>query len=317
MADLWGADAGSPPGETNPPDGVPEVILIADGNLVVLESLTGTIIDMRNLGGGSRGGAPNVDDFDGDGFMEVASALQNFYVVVDLQESTGTGGSCPEWPAVIERQVSSTDNPNPPRDPGGTDPQHSCSNDSDCDPAAFCNQNIGRCVCYHNGWRRDSDDDSSRATSSSVFDFNGDGAAEVVYNDECEFRVYDGSTGHVLYAEVSRSRTGIENPVVADVDNDGNAEVVTCMNTAINNRCDDDPVVNGERVPIGPNGIRVWGDPTDTWVSARRVWNQHSYHVVNVTEGVGIPTHAPESWGEFHGRTYNTYRSQPRSFGVG
>ena len=256
------------------------------------------------------------NDFDGDGFMEIASALQNFYAVVDLQESTGTGGSCPDWPSVIAREVSATDNPNPARDPGGTDPDHACQNDSDCDTNAFCNTSINRCVCYHNGWKRDSDDDSSRMTSSSVFDFNGDGAAEVVYNDECEFRVYDGVSGHVWYAEVSRSRTGIENPVVADVDNDGNAEVVTGMNTAVNDRCDDDPVVNGHRVPIGPNGIRVWGDPTDTWVSSRRIWNQQSYHVTNVTEGGGVPAHAPESWAELNGRTYNTYRSQPRSFGV-
>ena len=165
-------------------------------------------------------------------------------------------------------------------------------------------------MCLHNGWRRDSDDDSSRATSSSVFDFNGDGAAEVLYNDECDFRVYDGISGEVLFSAVSRSRTGIENPVVADVDNDGNAEAISVSNTAQTGRCDEDTT------PIGPNGIRVWGDPTDTWVSARRVWNQQSYHVVNVTESSGVPDHAPESWGAFNGRTYNTYRSQPRSFGV-
>ena len=122
-------------------------------------------------------------------------------------------------------------------------------------------------MCLHNGWSRESDDDSSRATSSSVFDFNGDGAAEVLYNDECEFRVFDGVTGGVLFADISRSRTWTENPVVADVDNDGNAEVVTALNTEQENRsCDDDPL----GTILGPNGIRVWGDPNDTWVAARR-----------------------------------------------
>jgi hypothetical protein len=96
------------------------------------------------------------------------------------------------------------------------------------------------------------------------------------------------------------------------VDNDGNAEVVTGMNTAMEDRCDDDP----NKIPQGPNGLRVWGDPTDTWVSARRIWNQQSYHVTNVLEGGGVPEHAPESWRSFAGRTYNTYRSQPRSYGV-
>ncbi len=304
IADVWGADHDVPPGPANAPDGVPEVILIDDGDLTILDSATGAIIEDRDLQGGSRGGAPNVDDFDGDGFMEIASALQDFYVVVDLQ---GPGDDCPAWPGVIARRdaAGGGHNPNPPREPGGP-----CVDDSGCGEGAVCG-NGRTCLCLHNGWRRESDDDSSRATSSSVFDFNGDGAAEVLYNDECEFRVYDGLSGEVRFSAVNRSRTAIENPVVADVDNDGNAEVVTVSNTAVNNRCDEDGAN-----PIGPNGVRVWGDPTDTWVSARRVWNQQSYHVVNVSEGGSLPFTPPPSWAELNGRTYNTYRSQPRSFGV-
>lgn len=318
VADVWGATGGMPPGPDHPPDGVPEVVLIDDGHLSILDGATGLAIDDRDLGGGGRGGAPNVDDFDGDGFMEIASALQNFYVVVDLQASTGAGGNCPDWPDTIARLDLPDDddngvgdhNPNPVRTPGG-----SCVSDADCAAEAACNTAVGACVCLHNGWERGSDDDSSRATSSSVFDFNGDGAAEVIYNDECELRIYDGVSGEVEFAAKSRSRTGIENPVVADVDNDGNAEVVFGTNTAVNNRCVEDEMNNGG-VPTGPNGLRVWGDPTDTWVSARRIWNQQSYHVTNVTEGGAIPMHPPESWGQFNGRRYNTYRSQPRSFGV-
>ena len=84
------------------------------------------------------------------------------------------------------------------------------------------------------------------------------------------------------------------------------------MNTAVTDRCDDDP----GGIPTGPERHRVWGDPTDTWVSARRIWNQQAYHVTNVTEGGGIPAHEPESWKPWNGRIYNTYRSQPRSYGV-
>ncbi|HMJ16027.1 MAG TPA: CARDB domain-containing protein, partial [Polyangiaceae bacterium] len=125
-------------------------------------------------------------------------------------------------------------------------------------------------------------------------------------------------TGQVFFKNVSNSRTGIENPVVADVDNDGNAEVVTVMNTEATDRCDDDPQVGGAgpRIPRSPNGIRVWGDPGDEWVSARRIWNEQSYHVTNVTEGGGVPMHEPESWKAYNGRYYNTYRSQPRAYGV-
>jgi hypothetical protein len=153
---------------------------------------------------------------------------------------------------------------------------------------------------------RVTEDDSSRVTGSTVFDFNGDGAAELIYNDECYFRIYDGRDGSVLFKEPSSSRTRIENPVVADVDNDGNAEIVFCSNN------------DSSACSVGStnNGIEVWGDASDTWVSARRVWNQHAYAVTNVTESAAIPTHAPESWLSYGRRQYNTFRSQPRSFGV-
>lgn len=306
VADVWGADYAAAPGPDNRPDGMPEVILIANGYLVILDGQSGALIDKRSLGG-ARGGAPNVDDFDGDGFVEVASALEDYYIVADLQ--TPDAEFCPSWDTVLPRDPAGA-NVNTPRDPGGLDGAGNCNQDSDCHRGSVCGQ-AGTCVCLHNGWHRASDDNSSRATSSSVFDFNGDGSAEVVYNDECELRVYRGADGTVLYNEASRSRTGIENPVVADVDNDGNAEIVVGSNNAVADRCDEDGAT-----PTGVNGLRVFGDPTDTWVSARRVWNQQSYHVTNVTEAAAISRHEAESWRDLNGRLYNTYRSQPRSFGV-
>jgi hypothetical protein len=105
----------------------------------------------------------------------------------------------------------------------------------------------------------------------------------------------------------------MENPVVADVDNDGNAEAITITNTENPDvRCIDDPAGGVE----GPNGVQVFGDPNDSWVSARRIWNQHAYHVTNVTESGAIPRQEAESWKPYNGRVYNTYRSQPRNYGV-
>ena len=81
VADVWGSDFSNAPSPTNPLDGVPEVVLIAQGHVVVIDGITGEIIKNENLGGGSGGGAPNIDDFDGDGFPEVASALRDFLCV--------------------------------------------------------------------------------------------------------------------------------------------------------------------------------------------------------------------------------------------
>lgn len=80
-------------------------------------------------------------------------------------------------------------------------------------------------------WFQVSQDGSSNVTGSSVFDFEGDGRAEVVYADECFTRVYDGTTGQVVYSRFRRSCTWYENPTVADVDGDFNAEIVVNSNT--------------------------------------------------------------------------------------
>jgi hypothetical protein len=172
-----------------------------------------------------------------------------------------------------------------------------------------CNENTQQCICLYNGWSRRTEDSSSRVTGSSVFDFNGDGAAEVVYNDECQFRIYDGLDGTVHMSEPSESRTRIEYPIIADVDNDGNAEIVFATSNE-SGFCSQnlDSQYN--------NGIEVWGDQNDFWVSARRIWNQHGYNVTNITEDGVVPLIPPQHWITTNGRTYNLYRSNPRNMGI-
>lgn len=80
-------------------------------------------------------------------------------------------------------------------------------------------------------WTRPSQDHSSSSTGSSVFDFEGDGKAEAIYADECFTRVYDGSTGEVVYSQYHTSCTWYENPIVADVDGDYKSELVVPSNT--------------------------------------------------------------------------------------
>ncbi len=331
VADVLGANTADAPGPNNPLDAVAEVIVVANGYLLVLESATGKILRQMNLQDGTTatfdcvggtvncvsGGAPNVDDFDGDGFPEVATAMQLFYQVVDFQ---APNTSCPAWPNRLDA-AGAPPQTNPARNPGGLDANGTCKDNTDCAAGAVCNRQIGQCVCLHNGWKRNTEDDSSAVTSSSVFDFNGDGAAEVVYADECYFRVYNGTNGGVYLQLPSVNRTLVDNPVVADVDNDGNAEIIAVQNSAYQ-QCGQTSL---NTWPIGsgtvtrdslPNGIEVYGDQSDTWVAARRVWNQHAYHVTNVLESGAIPMHEPESWKPWNGRLYNTYRSQPRNYDV-
>ena len=132
-------------------------------------------------------------------------------------------------------------------------------------------------------WITPTQDCSSAATGSSVFDFNGDGSAEVVYGDETSLRVYDGRTGGVLFTTCNTNGTLFEYPLVADVDNDGQADIIAVSNSYSSFNC----------AGVKTAGVRVFGDSAGNWVRTRRVWNQHSYHVTNVNEDGTIPSPEP------------------------
>ena len=136
-------------------------------------------------------------------------------------------------------------------------------------------------------------DTSSRVTGSSVFDFEGDGAAEAIYNDERDLRVYRGSDGAIRLKLCSTSGTLYENPIVADVDGDNHAEIVVVSNNYAINTCDAD--VGG-----GPSstGFKVIGDAKRRWVTTRRVWNQHTYHVTNIADDMQVPQNELSNWAQ-------------------
>lgn len=129
-------------------------------------------------------------------------------------------------------------------------------------------------------WLTQTQDCSSAQTGSSVFDFDGDGVAEVVYADEVTMHIYDGPTGAELFGTCNTNGTLVEYPLVADVDNDGHADIIVVSNSYSSLNC------TGEKT----SGVRIFGDLEGKWVRTRRVWNQHAYHVTNVEEDGSIPT---------------------------
>ncbi|MBK8941478.1 MAG: VCBS repeat-containing protein [Polyangiaceae bacterium] len=160
-------------------------------------------------------------------------------------------------------------------------------------------------------WSSPTQDGSSNRTGSSVFDFQGDGAAEVVYGDECYFRVYEGETGAVVYELEMSTATIHEYPVVADVDGDNNTEVVVVAND-LNH-------LNGTLTCPYPtanakHGVFLFGDPNDNWVRTRRIWNQHAYHIVNIDSDGTLPQPEPASWVSPPG--FNNYRQSNQGAGV-
>lgn len=128
--------------------------------------------------------------------------------------------------------------------------------------------------------------DESGQTSMTLFDFNQDGIMEIVYRDQDNLRIINGSgkshlTGndtipfYNLYTKAMSAGTWKEYPVVADVNNDGRAEIVVCgkMGTGLG-------WIGGQLVVVG--GIHPWAP-------ARPVWNQYMYNVTNVNKDLTIP----------------------------
>ncbi|MBN1769819.1 MAG: VCBS repeat-containing protein, partial [Deltaproteobacteria bacterium] len=238
-------------------DGVPDVVVVSRGTVRLMNALTGEVsFGPLAIPGGGNGGPPTVADFDGDGRPEFAAAALGCYAVYDPD----CVGPAPD-PALCDRSEVEL---------------------NACLPALT------------DGvlWSQPNQDDSSSVTGSSVFDFEGDGKAEVVYNDECHLYVYDGGTGRVLLARPNTSRTGTENPVVVDVDGDENAEIVVPANAEAR-RCD----LPLSEVPDSW-GMFALGDPAREWVRTRKVWNQHAYYVTNVGDDGSLPVPVRPNWAE-------------------
>jgi hypothetical protein len=140
-------------------------------------------------------------------------------------------------------------------------------------------------------WAKPTTDCSSASTGSTVFDFDGDGKAEVVYSDEQRMRIYDGATGNELASVCNTTATLIEFPLVADVDNDGHADLVVVSNAYGETCLDGTPPVATRQ-----SGVRVFGDANGSWVRTRRVWNEHAYHITNTAEDGTIPKNELPNW---------------------
>ena len=167
-------------------------LAVVRDGFAMVYALTGELAQPPIAVPGGGGGPPTVADFDGDGLPELAVAGQAYYTIYDID--------CGPTPRA-----------------NGTCPGSTC----DFGP---CPEGIA--------WSRTTQDVSSNITGSSVFDFEADGTDEVVYADECFVRVYNGVSGEVIFSQYRSSCTWYENPIIADVDGNYRADLVTPSNRA-------------------------------------------------------------------------------------
>ena len=118
--------------------------------------------------------------------------------------------------------------------------------------------------------------DASGMTSLAFFDFDSDEIPEIIHRDLNNLVIMDG-TGNLIFSYPMHSGTATEHVIIADINNDGHAEIVT--NGLLE-------YYNGNN---GFGSLVSFSSPS--WPAARPVWNQYAYNITNVNEDLTIPTY--------------------------
>lgn len=141
-------------------------------------------------------------------------------------------------------------------------------------------------------------DDWTGASGCSGFDFDGDGALEILHADHDELRVWTGD-GTQVVSELGRaSGTGFDVPVIADVNLDGAADLVL-SNSHI-------PEYND-----GWDGLRVLRNVDNTWPPAGPSWGSNDFRVTDRNPDLTVPASPDPSW------EHNVYRARPAADPLG
>lgn len=144
--------------------------------------------------------------------------------------------------------------------------------------------------------------DKSGSTTCTAFDFNYDGTKEIVYRDESALHIfnYDGTTLTQVTSTTCFSGTVVEYPIIADVDNDGQAEIICA--------CEEDSTnaVNDAVITVFESGSFPWAD-------TRSVWNQHAYFYANINDNLSVSRNQQNHALPFNGISF-TYPGQINSF---
>jgi RHS repeat-associated protein len=127
------------------------------------------------------------------------------------------------------------------------------------------------------------------SANTTIFDLNGDGKPELIHHgsygpfDTASVKgavfIFDGPTGALLHSIQASRNGGVEDqgPVVADVNGDGSAEIIT---GGWNERA----------------LLHVFEGKNGPWAKARPIYNQVNYNVTNVNSDGTIPAHPAINW---------------------
>ncbi|MDR2361506.1 MAG: hypothetical protein LBD91_02125, partial [Prevotellaceae bacterium] len=157
----------------------------------------------------------------------------------------------------------------------------------------YCDRNQDGVVPFHQrlklSWAMEHNDRSAN-TGLTIFDFNNDGAKDLVYRDEKTLRVISPKYGGKDYVDINEtvgvgtsvlfkteaySFTGFEAAIVADVNMDASADIVVTNTQMTGNHLD--------------GWISMFEYSGTKWAPAPAVWNQAYYNPTQVRENLTIP----------------------------
>ncbi|MDR2382553.1 MAG: hypothetical protein LBD76_01550 [Prevotellaceae bacterium] len=118
--------------------------------------------------------------------------------------------------------------------------------------------------------------DASGATILTLYDFNNDGVFELIYRDQTNLQIFNGSgsTPVSVYTTAAGSETASELPIVVDATGDGSADIV----------------VTGGAANNWAGEIMLFEGGASKWISCPNVWNQQFYSNLHVNVDLTIPT---------------------------
>jgi len=119
--------------------------------------------------------------------------------------------------------------------------------------------------------------DTSGSVGITLFDFNGDGIQEIIYRDMTNLKIINGSgnLAMVLSQADCLSPTYNEFPIVADIDNSGEAKI--CVTCSFQRKG-------------WPAKLTVFGPPEgQRWAPARPIWNQYAYNPLQINDDLTVP----------------------------
>lgn len=250
-------------------DGQPGLELVAGST--VYRNDGSVLWDRSDLGDGH----PAVGDLDGDGDNEVVLMNGRLYVLDGATGQTVAGPKHPPTRMDMGAECLNT---------GGAEGEDPCSVIptnvalADVDGSGTLEIAVARqeiLLVYDRNldevWRTQIWDGTG-ASGPLAFDFEADGAVDIVYSDEGNVWVYD-QNGTATYQAERGSVTMMETTAIADIDLDGHANMVIGSNEPVFGLSD---------------GLDMLTNSGTSWVHARAIWNQHAY-VESLVGELGTP----------------------------